>query len=332
MTTASFDICETITDKIQLTTMLQRLHWEEVARNKHLMVLDPALELYSRIEKSGALFAVMCRHGEKIVGYSVNILSRNLHYRSLIMCTNDVLFIAKEHRVGRTALRIIEATEREAAKRGARMMLWHAKEQTALAAILPRMGCSVQDIIYSKELAASNFQLCGTFDIAAARDEAIASDLWDVFTLRQDVAGSPHHDTRAIFLREPDAPILTTDIVFNTIGARDTVAVLDLPAVVELTREISTRLQIVELGRVMLVELAPGGHINLHTDCGAYAEHYERFHIALQSDEGNSFICDGEAMHMAPGQVWKFDRLKPHEVFNHSSTARIHLIIDATRE
>jgi hypothetical protein len=31
-------------------------------------------------------------------------------------------------------------------------MLWHAKDQTSLAKIMPRMGYVVQDIIYSKEI------------------------------------------------------------------------------------------------------------------------------------------------------------------------------------
>ncbi len=208
---------ESITDKVALTEALQAAHWEESARNKHLMILNPAIELYQRIEAGGALFAVIAYDGDQIVGYSVNILSQNLHYAALTMASNDLIFVAKSHRTGRTGIRLIEETERVAAKRGARMMLWHAKENTPLAKVLPRMGCSVQDIIYSRELAPSNFQLFGSFDVAAARDQAIASDLWDVFTMRQDEPDSPHRDTRSIVLREPDSDLLTPAIVFDMI-------------------------------------------------------------------------------------------------------------------
>lgn len=323
---------DTITDKIALTEALQRAHWEESARNKHLMVLAPALELYARIEQSGTLFAVIAYDGDEIVGYSVNILTTNLHYSALTMANNDLIFVAKAYRTGRTGIRLIDETERVAAKRGARLMLWHAKENTPLAKVLPRMGCAVQDILFSKELPRQNFQLFGSFDVDAARDEALASDLWDVFTMRQDEPDSPHRDTRSIILREPDADHLTPLIVFHMIECRDTIAVHDLPAVRDLCAAACARLRVKELGRVMLVELKPGGHIPAHTDEGDYAEHYERFHLVLTSDEGNVFHNGADSLHMKPGQLWKFDHHQPHAVDNNSSTPRIHLIIDATRE
>jgi hypothetical protein len=148
----TFVITDKISDKLEITAELQREHWEETARNKHLMVLDPATEIYAAIEREGGLFAVLAYDGEEMIGYSVNLLSVNLHYSSLYMATNDVLFVAKPYRVGRTPMRLIDETERVAAEYGARMMLWHAKEDTALSQILPRRGCKVQDIIYSKEL------------------------------------------------------------------------------------------------------------------------------------------------------------------------------------
>jgi len=323
---------DTITDKVEFTRALQQAHWEESARNKHIMVLSPAVEVYRRIEQSGGLFAVIAYDGADIVGYSVNIISQNLHYSHLTMANNDLIFVAPSHRTGRTGMRLIDETERVAAKRGARMMLWHAKEDTPLARILPRTGCKVQDILFSKELAPSKFRMFGHFDVAAARDEALASDLWNVFTLRQDTPDSPHRDTRSIILREPDANYLNEDIVFNMLEARDTIAVLELPAVRDLCAAACQRLNVRELGRVMLVELKPGGQIPQHVDGGDYAAHYDRFHLPLLSEDGNAFWCGDENIHMKPGELWQFDQHTSHAVFNHSKVPRVHLIIDATRE
>lgn len=319
-----------VSDVIDLSTALQTEHWEEIAKNKHLMVLAPDVEKYRLIEQAGKLFAVLAYDGDEMVGYSVNIVDNNLHYRDLVQAQNDVLFVKPSHRAGRLFLRLREATMRMAAARGARLMLWHAKEDTPLADILPRLGCKVQDIIYSEELAASHFQLFGTFDVACALAEQEHCELWDVFTARQDTPGSPHHDTRCIVLRGPVGDLLTADVVFNEIQSVDTCAVEYLPAVRDLCIAACARLGVKELGRVMLVELAPGGHIDRHFDDGAYAAHYQRFHLVLQSDDGNTFTCGAESIHMKPGELWKFDHRAEHEVTNASARPRIHLIIDAT--
>lgn len=321
-----------ILDHIELSAALQHAHWDELATNKAIMKLDPATSRYRDIEQAGALFAVLAYDGDMMVGYSVNFVSVNLHYSALLMAQNDVLFVHPDYRTGRTGLRLMQETEAAATKHGAGMMIWHAKEGSPLAGILPRIGYRVQDILMSKPLEQSNFRSYGSIDIAAARDEALASDLWDVFTARQKTPGSPHHDTRCILLRGPDADYFDANVVFNMIECRDSPAIEDLPATRDLCAEACARLRVAKLGRVMLVELAPGGHIDLHSDEGDYAAHYERFHIPLTSDAGNEFHNGGQVLHMQPGELWRFNHRKQHEVFNNSATPRIHLIIDAVTD
>ncbi len=155
---------------------------------------------------------------------------------------------------------------------------------------------------------------------------AISAPMWGEITARQDFAGSPHRDTRTIFLRGP----------VNQANAQDDIECMAYPASQrpgireafdDLLAEIP--LDLAELGRVMLVSLKPGGHITRHADEGAYAERFSRFHVALQSDDGNAFVSGGKAAHMRPGQCWWFDHQLPHEVFNNSARERIHLIFDA---
>lgn len=127
-------------------------HWEEVAKNKQLMVLKPDDESYRRIEAEGKLLILGAYRDGKMVGYSANFVHRHLHYADLIICQNDVLFLHKEHRSSLFGLQLIRSTERMAKARGAQMMLWHAKQDTALDKLMPRLNYGVQDIIYSKEL------------------------------------------------------------------------------------------------------------------------------------------------------------------------------------
>lgn len=134
------------------TLALFEAHWDEVALNKQVMVLKPDTERYRAMESNGMLLILAAYAGEELVGYSVNFLVRHLHYADLNTASNDLLFVTKEHRAGRVGLQLIRATEAAAKERGAAIMLWHAKENTSLAALMPRLGYGVQDIIFSREI------------------------------------------------------------------------------------------------------------------------------------------------------------------------------------
>lgn len=127
-------------------------HWEEVARNKELMVLNPDIEKYRALEKVGKLVCVFAYYNDEIVGYSANILDNHLHYKDLVVAYNDVIYIPQEHRNISLGSILIKTTEKVCKEHGANLMFWHAKENTALSSILPHMGAKVQEIVFSKEL------------------------------------------------------------------------------------------------------------------------------------------------------------------------------------
>jgi aspartyl/asparaginyl beta-hydroxylase len=155
-------------------------------------------------------------------------------------------------------------------------------------------------------------------------------DLWNQITARQTTPGSPHADTRCIFLRW--SPAQTIEAVFNDIEA------IDYPAYSELEEAraiVATTVKLTRattLGRVIITNLKPGGKISPHADEGFYADTYERFHFVLKSDFGNRFYVSGpqteEVCAMKPGQIWWFDHKRTHWVENTSNTDRIHLIMD----
>lgn len=127
-------------------------HWDEIALNKRVMVLKPDAERYRATEKAGMLLALAAYQGGEIVGYSVNFVMSHLHYADLVVASNDLLFVSATHRASRLGLQLIWDTERAAKERGAVLMLWHAKENTALSTLMQRRSYKTQDIIYSKEL------------------------------------------------------------------------------------------------------------------------------------------------------------------------------------
>lgn len=140
-------------EAIALAEPLLRSHWQELATDKELMVLAPASEVYEELDRSGTLFVLGLFRDGDMVGYSANIVHPHLHYSGLIVCQNDVIFVDPDYRNGGDGVRLLAATEREARKRGARLILMHAKPDTPFDALLRRLkGYRVQDVIHSRRL------------------------------------------------------------------------------------------------------------------------------------------------------------------------------------
>lgn len=127
-------------------------HYDEIALNKQVMQLRPDADKYLELEANSSLFILAAYSDDDLVGYSVNFTTNHMHYTDLIVASNDLLFVSKQHRKGKVGLRLIKATEAKARDVGARLMLWHAKPDTALAELLPRLGYVVQDIVFSTEV------------------------------------------------------------------------------------------------------------------------------------------------------------------------------------
>lgn len=161
--------------------------------------------------------------------------------------------------------------------------------------------------------------------------------LWGAITARQSTPGSPHADTRAIFLRW--AREFSVESVFTDIEAHDTAYLNALPEARDLIKKVVDLVafpfegETFALGRVMLVDLKAGGSIEPHCDEGAYADHYERFHLCLDAEEGSVFMVQdrpghGEYAFMRPGELWWFNHKKEHWALNESDHGRIHMIVD----
>lgn len=139
------------TDYLDQMWPLLAAHREELTVYPEIMQLSPDVETYLRLEDAGKLLSLGVFDYDELIGYSVNVVTRNLHY-DLLTCQNDVLYLTPEHRLGPLGLRLIRDTERHAREVGAKIMLWHAKQGTALDGLLPRIDYQVQEIMYSRVL------------------------------------------------------------------------------------------------------------------------------------------------------------------------------------
>jgi predicted GNAT superfamily acetyltransferase len=127
-------------------------HWDELVKRKDLFVVNGDYDRYEELEKSGKLINLLAFCDEELVGYSINILSTHLHYKDVLICYNDLLFVHPDKRNSPLGLKLIKKTEENARIAGAELMMWHAKVNSPLDKILPRLGNSLHENIYLKEL------------------------------------------------------------------------------------------------------------------------------------------------------------------------------------
>ena len=146
--------------------------------------------------------------------------------------------------------------------------------------------------------------------------------LWQQVTMRQNYEGSAHRDTETIFLRAPER-------IQDVLNVIESVEMPEMQALEmsEIIDALCKKIGIRDLGRVMLVKLKPKGVIKPHTDEGAYARYFARFHCVLSTSPGCMFHAGGDAVHMQAGEVWWFNHRVQHEVRN-GDAERIHLIFD----
>lgn len=82
--------------------------------------------------------------------------------------------------------------------------------------------------------------------------------------------------------------------------------------------------------RSRLMRLAPGAAVPEHADINYHWHTRVRLHIPVFSRPQVRFHCDGQSVHMAPGEAWIFDNWRRHHVENGSDAARVHLVADTT--
>lgn len=80
--------------------------------------------------------------------------------------------------------------------------------------------------------------------------------------------------------------------------------------------------------RSRLLRLAPGARVPTHADINHHWFYRVRVHVPILTRPEVRFHCDGETVHMAPGESWIFDNWRQHAVENPSPEERIHLVAD----
>ncbi len=127
---------------------LLRLHWEEIARNKGLLTVNPDEGLYAKAADS--LLLVTARCDGALVGYFLWFLIRHPHYQHVSVAEEDLHFLLPEHRRGLTGYSLMKAACQAAFERGAQLLVCREKIGHEHPAIMKRLGFVPTDIVYTR--------------------------------------------------------------------------------------------------------------------------------------------------------------------------------------
>lgn len=147
-----FQIVETtVSDKLAALMPLIGEHRRELAAHP-LLGAAPNQEAYRALENTGSLLALVAYANGDIAGYATAFIGPHLHDAGLRYAQSDALFVRPEHRKGMLGVRLMRELEQRARAKGARLMMWHAVPETALARLLSHLGYEMEEIVFSKEI------------------------------------------------------------------------------------------------------------------------------------------------------------------------------------
>lgn len=126
-------------------------HYDEIAKYKDIP-LDPDWDLYRKLEEVGILKAFSCRATDdnSLIGYAIYFVKPHIHYRSMLLAQQDILFIKKEFR-GRGIAFILWCDEQLKAM-GCTVSMHHVKAEHNFGRMLERIGYELMDLIYTRRL------------------------------------------------------------------------------------------------------------------------------------------------------------------------------------
>ena len=103
---------EKYSDVVPELAILYPEHYEEVeAPVAHNEVLDLNWDQYTNLDNAGMIQLVTCRSDGELIGYILYIVSRHLHVKTCLTAYEDIYFLRKQHRKGRTGIKLFQYAE-----------------------------------------------------------------------------------------------------------------------------------------------------------------------------------------------------------------------------
>ena len=141
---------ESVADVLDEIKPLLARHWDEIATFKDLP-LDPKYDAYLKADFAGLVRVYTARREGVLVGYGVFFIG-NMHYQSSKIATQDLLFLAPEHRGSSIGMRLIRFCDDMLESEGVQVIYQHVKAAHDFGPLLERLGYETNEKLYAKRL------------------------------------------------------------------------------------------------------------------------------------------------------------------------------------
>lgn len=134
----------------ELVLPLLKSHWEEVAAYKDKRPLDPNYDLYFQAAESGSLLAVVATDESEVIGYSVYLIVKELHYQTSTIAQNDIFYVKPEFRSRGVGAGLMAYSESLLKDKGVSVITMHMKTKNPFDSLCVGLGYANIERIYSK--------------------------------------------------------------------------------------------------------------------------------------------------------------------------------------
>lgn len=128
-------------------------HWEEIARDRDTIKLDPDWPAYHALEACGQLHFLVCRVDGKMAGYHLAFVRPHLHYRQSLSCITDIFYLKPEYRKGGIGKQLFVESEKVLKARGVQKVFLGCKVALDLTPLFENLGYQKIEYVFAKVLA-----------------------------------------------------------------------------------------------------------------------------------------------------------------------------------
>jgi GNAT superfamily N-acetyltransferase len=126
-------------------------HYDELCVTKDFPLM-PDYEAYGRLYMANMLRCITVRKGQELIGYALFIVQPHLHYKSCTTAFEDIYFLRKDYRTGRTGIRLFQFAEDVLKKEGVHRLVMHTKIHLDNSRLFEHLGYKFTDKLFTKIL------------------------------------------------------------------------------------------------------------------------------------------------------------------------------------
>jgi len=112
--------------------------------------LDLDWDQYKNLDNAGLIQLITCRKDKELIGYILYIVSRHLHVKSCLTAYEDIYFLRKQHRKGRTGIKMFQFAEQHLKNLSVNKILCSTKVHQDNSKLFEYLGYSFIEKLFAK--------------------------------------------------------------------------------------------------------------------------------------------------------------------------------------